>query len=79
MSDCVQSSTPKARKEHRCYFCNEAILPGEKYHYRTGKNSDGFWTIHTHFECNEATSDWTDDDYECFSGGYLKRGTTELK
>jgi hypothetical protein len=43
------SSTPKARKEHRCCECRGMISTGERYHFFSG-----VWdTCHTYKTCTE--------------------------
>lgn len=79
MSQCVkQSSGVRARKRHRCFFCDEWIEVGERYNRRTGIN-DGWWIMHMHPECDKATSDWKDWDYETFEQGSLQRGKDEAR
>lgn len=39
----LDSGTRKARKQHRCYFCNEGIAPGEVYDFRTGVEDGVFY------------------------------------
>ncbi len=74
MSECLNSESRKARKHHRCYFCGEAICIGDRYDYRCGTTSGELWAMHMHPECNEATHEWKEEDYETFSEGTMKRG-----
>ena len=37
----IVSAWRKARKEHRCFACREAIRAGDRYHY-TAESSEGF-------------------------------------
>lgn len=37
MLEFYNKSQPKARKDHVCEFCGQAIRKGEKYSYETGK------------------------------------------
>lgn len=37
MLEFYNQSKPKARKDHVCEFCGQAIRKGEKYSYETGK------------------------------------------
>lgn len=56
-----------ARRRHRCCLCGEAIQAGERYDSRKGVNSDGFWTMRMHPECQDYESpetvpwDWYED------------------
>jgi hypothetical protein len=70
---------PVARKEHRCVWCNENILIGEK-HIRADGMYDGFQHDRWHNECRDAANrywkEWKEDE---FMPGIFKRGTTEEK
>ena len=79
MAVCFQQGTRRAHKEHRCFFCHESITKGSLYNFRTGVNDGSLYTMHMHPECDTATAHWTEDDYECFSEGELKRGKDELR
>ena len=61
------------------FFCAEDICIGDSYDFRSGVNEDGFYTMYMHPECNLATINWKQEDYEIFSGSRLKRGTCLLK
>lgn len=54
---------PIARKQHRCQWCRERILPGEKYVRYTGIY-DGFQSTAMHPECFEAMGRFDSDDDE---------------
>ena len=65
----------KARKKHNCVWCNEYILPGEKYlDRRYVMDGDLVWDK-VHPECQEAMhkSDLYDD---CFDPHEQIRGKT---
>lgn len=73
---CISEKTGvRARTEHSCFFCGEPIPPGSNYDRRTCVNSGEIVTMAMHPECNEATAEWDDMDYETFSSGTLSRGT----
>jgi hypothetical protein len=56
-----------ARKAHRCTWCGEHILVGEKYLRRRGICEDGPSTVKHHMECEEAAAaDWKEWG-ECYS------------
>ena len=49
-------TTPKARKDHVCNYCNGTIPKGEKYE-RQGNIYDGtLYTWKAHFRCSEIVS-----------------------
>lgn len=50
----LSASHPKARKEYRCDWCNEAILVGEKHFYRTYIFEGTFTADRMHLECEQA-------------------------
>lgn len=51
-------STPKARKEHRCYECKRAIQPGEQYHRDSGKWEESFYSFKVCLVCREITNEF---------------------
>jgi len=65
-----------ARKRYRCWFCNQTIEVGERHLKRVGADEDGIWTMRMHPECEAATSNWDQDDYECHEPGEFKRPMT---
>lgn len=74
----VSQENRKARKDHRCFCCNEFILKGSTYVARTGF-SDGPFTMKMHIECEKATSTFNQDDWDFTEPGSLMRGTVELR
>lgn len=76
--ECLESGSRITRKAHKCFFCNDLIPIGTAYDFRSGAG-DGIFTMKMHPECNKATSGWTEDEYESFSEGELKRGTNDIK
>lgn len=69
----------KARKRHRCFSCKEAINPGDEYIKRSGvERGEGYANMHMHPECEQATHDWSDEDWETLTYNRTIRGTTEI-
>lgn len=50
----ISSSHPKARKEHRCEWCNQKILKGEKHFHRSYRFEGNFNNGRMHLECELA-------------------------
>jgi len=73
----------KARKTHRCWYCGEDIVPGERYHVWNGMTDGQFGTTKTHRECNEAWQSLYRDrilmDDDGLDFGEYWRGTTVRK
>lgn len=64
MSYTLLSETfPVARKQHRCIWCGEAILPGEKYRDERSIFDGSFQHHKWHPECSGAQQDEYDADY----------------
>jgi hypothetical protein len=42
----------RARKQHKCYECHRPILPGQQYHYFSGKWEGEMDSYHTCLDCN---------------------------
>lgn len=74
----LDSSTPIARKQHRCEWCGEEIKKGEK-HYKFVGIHDGFCSWRMHSECIKAFEREVDNLNE--DGEFMpyehKRGKTE--
>lgn len=67
MPNLLRSSTPTARKAHRCYTCNGAIKPGEKYRRAVYLGDDGLYEWVTCPPCDELTQvvwDWAGRPHE---------------
>ena len=62
----LRQSEVKARKEHKCLCCGEEILVGEKYIERVGTDEKDIISMKMHKECENESSRWDDDDWECF-------------
>lgn len=58
-------STPRARKEHRCYECKSVIHIGENYECANGKWDAGMQTFKTCNSCIQLREKLLKED-ECF-------------
>jgi hypothetical protein len=66
----IRDNSRTARKEHRCYLCEEPILVGSPYVARTGVSDDSIVTFHMHELCNAFTgAEWDEDDWEYHTDG----------
>lgn len=72
----LRDNTRKARKQHRCYLCNESIVIGEQYIDRVGTDNGEIIAMKMHMECERETKVWDDMDWECFFQGDMERPTT---
>lgn len=54
MSTSLSESRPKARKDHRCYWCGQQIKKGTTYHRWSGVSDGEFYSTAVHLECGEA-------------------------
>lgn len=54
MSATIEDAQPVARKTHRCCWCGEAIIVGEKYNRWRGIFEGQIQTTKMHLECLEA-------------------------
>lgn len=54
MDDFIRTVEPVAKKQHRCEWCHEPIVAGERYYRFVGKWEGDFqnWAMHTN--CHEA-------------------------
>lgn len=51
MSEVINSSIKKARKQHRCDYCGAIIEKGEKYYYSFCKYAGEVYEWKSHLEC----------------------------
>jgi hypothetical protein len=67
-----------ARKQHRCWYCNQTIEAGEKHGVRVGASYGDFWAMRFHPECDQYAHDqhWDEGDYECHEPGDFTRPIT---
>ena len=74
----IKETWPRARKEHRCIWCHEQIVPGEVHCHSVSTYCGDFQYMRLHRECCEAASEFVknsrDDE---FDPGSFKRGTCE--
>jgi hypothetical protein len=77
----LKSTSPKARKEYCCAWCNEKILKGEEHSYRAYIFDGIMQDDRMHFECASAMGKAPKDLEleEGFMPGEFKRGTFEYK
>lgn len=69
MSTYWHSTTPRARKAHRCCLCSRTIEPGETYRRGAGMGDGTAWTWIECGHCNEFVRvayrrSWMDDGYD---------------
>ncbi len=57
MSDFGEVRYPKAAKEHRCHWCAQAILKGEKHAHFVGVWEGDFQNWRMHSECHDAADE----------------------
>jgi hypothetical protein len=55
--DLLSTTKPIARKEHRCIWCGQKIVKGERYLAERSVFDGEMQNHHWHFECNEACLD----------------------
>jgi hypothetical protein len=75
----ASTTTPKARRQYGCYFCNDAILKGEIHTKVVGQWDGDFGQYRAHNECMKATEKWKPDDRDCFEPGDMQRGVNPLE
>ncbi len=73
MSHATEPKTVKARQQHRCEWCYEAILPGNNYIKWAWFDGGQASTVKVHPECHDAIGDLYDDE---FTPGEQMRGCT---
>lgn len=83
MTMCYESigtSQPTARKAHRCFWCGESILKGEKHSKVAGKFEGEFQSIRLHNECSAASNVFhAKNPGEPVGECEFKRGLTESR
>jgi hypothetical protein len=75
MAETISDEWRKARKPHRCIWCGEAIVIGERYRHWRGKFEGEVMSNDWHKECDDASDDI--DVAEGFEPYSFKRGTSE--
>ena len=73
----ISETTPKARKDYRCIWCNELIPKGLKHVHEVSRY-DGLQDHRWHEECIKAAREsWHNNDDCEFEPGSNKRGSSE--
>ena len=71
MMELYNKTTPKGRKDYKCFLCGEEIPKGEKHVRETGKYEGYFFDRRSHSACNRAVGSfleaerWQDGFAEC--------------
>ena len=61
----IEDTTPKARKNHRCYLCGLMIPKGLEHVKRFGADSgEGLSSFRMHYQCERVAQAWSQDDWE---------------
>lgn len=77
MAETIADEWRKARKAHRCIWCGEQIVIGEKYRHWRGKFEGDVMSNDWHKECDDAaTSIDLEEGFEPFA---YRRGSQENK
>ena len=66
----------KARKAHRCFWCDELIAKGETYHTWTCFDAGDILVIKVHIECHAAWNTLGRYDRDEVDRGSYNRGCT---
>ena len=53
----ISNSKPKAIKDHRCDYCNQAINKGDTYDSQTNTYEGTIYTWKAHLSCSKLTND----------------------
>jgi hypothetical protein len=59
----ISDSNRKAKKEHRCSYCNGIIVKGEIYNRQVNVDGGDMWTWKAHLDCN-----WIANKLDMFDG-----------
>lgn len=62
----LRDTTPHAKREYQCYLCLKPIAVGEKHVCRAGIFYGEIDLTRMHIECEAATRDWDDNEWETF-------------
>ena len=63
---------PAARREHRCYLCEETIPVGCVHVARRGVSDGTAVTTRMHLDCVDLTLDWDQRDWDDFDPGAFR-------
>jgi len=76
----LSQTKPRAAKDHRCTWCNEAIPTDSIYDKTVGIFEGEFQSSQMHLECAEASARlFKEFGEDCYSLGEFKRGSTEAR
>ena len=64
MLEFYNDKVQRAKKEHKCEFCNQIIKIGEKYHRQSGKYDGDFFDRCLHMTCNKMISTYCAEEKE---------------
>ena len=64
MMDFYNNTHPKARKVHKCEYCNKEIAKDEKYSSESGKFNGDFFTRKLCFVCSKIFSEFCSESSE---------------
>jgi hypothetical protein len=73
----LSETTPTARKDHRCIWCPEMILKGEKHIHEVSTYEGDFQDHRWHPECRKAMMENFNRNEPEFDAHACKRGTSE--
>lgn len=62
--DFYNRTTPKARKEYKCEYCNRIIHIGEKHSHETGKYDGDMFSRRLDFPCYNMMEGYCSDEQE---------------
>ena len=82
MSDFLNQRWFRSKKQHRCVWCGELIVVGERYLYRAYRFDGKFQTDHLHEECSVALATHPDQQFmieEGFEAYSFERGGYDPK
>jgi hypothetical protein len=68
----LRENNVKAKKSHKCLCCGESIEKGANYIERVGVD-DVIISMKMHIECEKATSEYDNEDWEIFEEYSLDR------
>ena len=76
MSAALSESKPKARKDHRCYWCGQLIKKGTQYCRWSAVEGGEFYNTKVHLECGSAWRELPEYEAEEVWRGDHHRGCT---
>ena len=70
----LASGKRKTKKPHRCWHCDEIILPGTVVNYQANCDDGRAYTIYFHPECMTACNGCSRLNFDGCTGGECLRG-----